>query len=330
MYFFGKNIRKFLFFHQNNLKKYVYIAFMITCKHNFLSSYLYFLKKIIFQKFLRGGKEMIADNHIHTPFCPHGTSDQLEEYVEWFISRKVEEISFTEHAPLPEGFIDSTPTKDSFMKKELLQLYLDELNKIKQKYKSKIRINIGLEIDFIEGFEQETRQFLSEFGTMLDDSILSVHFIKNGPDYFCIDYSADYFGYISSVFGSVSEVYAKYYNAIRKSIVTDLGPYKPKRIGHLTLARKFHLKFPPERSFQHEEEALLELVKSNKLALDYNGAGLVKEYCRESYPPDYLIEKAYRLGIPLVYGSDAHQVNDLGQGYNHLKYQTYFTKPSLL
>jgi len=43
---------------------------------------------------------MIADGHIHTPFCPHGTADTFEQYIEWFLEHQVDEISFTEHAPL--------------------------------------------------------------------------------------------------------------------------------------------------------------------------------------------------------------------------------------
>ena len=44
---------------------------------------------------------MKRDGHIHTPFCPHGTKDSFEEYIEKALSLGFKEISFTEHAPLP-------------------------------------------------------------------------------------------------------------------------------------------------------------------------------------------------------------------------------------
>ena len=271
---------------------------------------------------------LIADGHIHTPFCPHGSADCFEEYIEWFLKNQVDEISFTEHAPLPQGFIDTVPTKDSAMKLEQLIPYIEKIQKLKQKYQQQITINIGLEVDFIEGFEHETTKFLNEVGPLLDDSILSVHFIKYQQDYHCIDYSDEYFQKMTQLFGSVSAVYSKYYETVQQSIITNLGPYKPRRIGHITLARKFQLKFPVERSFLHEEEALLQLVKAYNLALDYNGAGVVKEFCKEPYPPNYLVEKAIQLGIPFVYGSDAHSVNGLGQGFKTLYPQATFVKPS--
>ena len=42
------------------------------------------------------------DGHIHTPYCPHGTLDPFQNYIEKAIQNDFQEISFTEHAPLPD------------------------------------------------------------------------------------------------------------------------------------------------------------------------------------------------------------------------------------
>lgn len=273
---------------------------------------------------------MIADGHVHTPFCPHGSSDRLEEYIEWAIRQNLQEISFTEHAPLPTEFVDTTPTKDSGMSHDKLPEYIEKLSELKQKYKKSIKINIGLEIDYIDGYENNTATWLNEIGPHLDDSILSVHFIRLDSEYYCIDYSPDYFYSIAQAAGSIDRVYELYYTALKKAVLSDLGTYKPKRIGHLTLARKFQLKYPAEKSFSQIEEDLLYLIKKQRLALDYNGAGVNKEYYQQPYPPHSLIEKAISLGIPLVYGSDAHTIRDLGQGFDQLHEKALLTKPSLL
>ena len=44
----------------------------------------------------------LRDGHIHSPFCPHGTDDSLESYVEEALKQGLVEMSFTEHMPLPE------------------------------------------------------------------------------------------------------------------------------------------------------------------------------------------------------------------------------------
>jgi histidinol-phosphatase (PHP family) len=262
----------------------------------------------------KGGASLRKDGHIHSPYCPHGTKDSFQDYVERAITLGFEEISFTEHAPLPPGFSDPTPAKDSGMDKALLDDYFKDIEKMKNLYRSRIKINCGLEIDFIEGFEEETINLLQEFGPRLDDAILSVHFLKHENGYDCMDYSPEVFGKMVNIFGSIESLYQKYYETLLKSIKADLGSYKPKRIGHITLVHKFKKKFPVIGTFEDEIDELLAAMKEKGCELDYNGAGTVKPLCGEPYPPNWIIKKAVTIGIPLIYGSDAHQKKELGQG----------------
>ncbi|MBM7648806.1 histidinol-phosphatase (PHP family) [Bacillus ectoiniformans] len=257
---------------------------------------------------------MKRDGHIHTPYCPHGTSDSFESYIEEAIEQGYQQLTFTEHAPLPEGFVDSTPTKDSGMKRSLLDSYVSALQMAKKNYQNEIDIKIGLEVDYIEGFERETTEFLNEYGPLLDDSILSVHFLKKGDSWHCMDYSAELFEEMIHLYGSATAIYETYFHTVAQSIKADLGIYKPKRIGHITLVHKFQHRFPCEKNFTSELRDLLLAIKEKGYELDYNGAGAIKPLCQEAYPPIHIAQEAYKLGIPLVYGSDAHQAKDIGQG----------------
>ncbi|MBM7584974.1 histidinol-phosphatase (PHP family) [Bacillus pakistanensis] len=259
---------------------------------------------------------MIHDGHIHTPYCPHGTTDAFEKYIETALNLGYEQMTFTEHAPLPQGFTDSTPTKDSGMKSEHLQEYFFKITEMKNQYKGQITILAGLEVDYIEGFEKETTQLLNEVGPSLDDSILSVHFLKHKDSWDCLDYSADFFEGMIGRYGSLEQIHEKYYDTVLHSIKADLGHYKPKRIGHMTLVHKFKKRFPLQKSFQSKVDEILFLVAKQGLELDYNGAGFSKRFCQDSYPPEYIAQQALKLNIPLIYGSDAHQARDLGQGRN--------------
>ncbi|HSO58382.1 MAG TPA: histidinol-phosphatase HisJ [Paenisporosarcina sp.] len=258
---------------------------------------------------------MKQDAHIHSPFCPHGTQDSFELYIEKAIENGFTDISFTEHAPAPQGFIDTVPDRDSFLQPNKLEPYIFELQQLKKQYANDISIKIGLEVDFIEGYEKETTQLLNEIGPTLDDSILSVHFLLKEKKYSCIDFSAQNFKDFAQQFNSIKEVYSLYYKTVQNSISADLGLFKPKRIGHPTLIHKF----------QHDHHAIiddhemimktLELIKDNQYELDVNSAGLAKQFCLEPYPPTRYILVAKDLGIPLVFGSDAHRVEDLHQFY---------------
>ncbi|MDF1508719.1 histidinol-phosphatase HisJ [Robertmurraya sp. DFI.2.37] len=261
---------------------------------------------------------MVKNGHIHTPFCPHGTKDALQDYIEKAIQLGFTEISFTEHAPLPDGFTDPTPNQDSAMKLEKIEEYLQSIHTLKLAYKGSIRINCGLEVDYIEGFEKETAAFLNLYGHRLDDAILSVHFLKYGANYDCLDYSPDAFADMVDKYGSLQAIYQNYYRTLRKSIDADLGPYKPRRIGHMTLVKKFQRKFPYIDEPKQELLEILDAVKEKDYELDYNGAGTAKPLCRETYPPEWVAKEAIKRGIPLIYGSDAHQVKELKQGYENL------------
>lgn len=261
---------------------------------------------------------MKRDGHIHTPFCPHGTADALESYIEKAIASGFLDISFTEHAPLPPSFTDTTPMKDSGMSFDVLYRYLDAVEAAKDAYKNDIRIRVGLEVDFIQGFEEETRIFLNEIGPRLDDSILSVHFVKAGPRYFCLDYSPAVFMELAAAAGSVEAAYGIYYDTVEASIAADLGEFKPKRIGHPTLAHKFQLAHGANIDDELRIKAIIDKIANAGSELDVNSAGYFKPDCLEPYPPKKWIRYADSLGVPLVFGSDAHSAKGLHQGYDRI------------
>ncbi|KGR77521.1 histidinol-phosphatase HisJ [Ureibacillus manganicus] len=258
---------------------------------------------------------MKRDGHIHTPFCPHGTTDSLVQYVEKAIESGFSEITFTEHAPLPTNFLDPTPDKDSGMDPKLLKSYIENVTEIKSTFASKIKINIGLEIDYIPGYETETIAFLNIVGPLLDDAILSVHFLKWENEYCCIDYSKEVFLDFAKKVGSVDAVYDLYYETVRKSIEVNLGKYKPRRIGHPTLIHKFQLAHGVKIDDTNNIKEILLLMKEKGYELDLNSAGLSKVDCQEPYPPLPMIEYARSIELPMVFGSDAHSVKDLHQHY---------------
>ncbi|WP_163101211.1 histidinol-phosphatase HisJ [Peribacillus alkalitolerans] len=261
---------------------------------------------------------MKSDGHIHSPYCPHGSTDSFKKYIEKALELGMEEVSFTEHAPLPEGFIDTTPTRDSSMEMRDLEGYLSNVQALKEEYQNDLTINVGLEVDFIEGYEKQIKQFLNSYGPTLDDSILSVHFLNLQGDYYCLDYSVDLFGDLIKLEGSVDKIYKKYYETVVLGIQSDLGPYKPNRIGHLSLVHKFQKKYPVSKTFDDYVVKILHQIKTNGMALDYNGAGSQKEWCGEPYPSNHYVKMALEMHIPLVFGSDAHQAKDLGQGFSSL------------
>ena len=258
------------------------------------------------------------DGHTHTEFCPHGSREDTTLFIQRAIELGFKSYSLTEHPPLPVGFQDPAPDRSCGMASLELKPYLIRAKMLRDHFSSQITVNVGLEVDFIPGYEEATRQLLDEVGPELMDSVLSVHFLPGRGGWRCVDYSTDDFkeGLLDR-YGSIEAVHEAYWLTVQQAVEADLGPFKPRRMGHLSLVHKFQKKFPlqdPQR-FHSKVCEILDEIQAKGMELDLNAAGLFKEDCLEIYPPSWILREAVQRTIPLVYGSDAHSVNGVGQGF---------------
>ena len=252
---------------------------------------------------------MLADNHVHTQYCPHGSGDDMEGYIKAAINKGLNQITFTEHAPLP--IEDPTPEKDSAMSMEDVEKYLSEGRRLKEKYQGDIEVNIGFEVDYIEGKEKQTTEFLRKYPETVSHSILSVHFLKLADqDYFCIDYDKDDFLEKMTEI-SFTEMSRLYEETLIRALSLPYGKWTPKTIGHITLIYKFIRAH--NKKDKIDWERLLSHVKANQYTLDYNFAGIDKPFYGQTYPDQRLVSAALDEGIKFSYGSDAHQSSDVGR-----------------
>lgn len=269
------------------------------------------------------------EGHSHTEFCPHGSGDDVELMIQKAIRLGFDRYSITEHAPLPAGFSDDyrgkkTGLTEAAISMSDLEPYFKKANEMKTKYADQIQIQIGFEVDYLPEFTNWTKAFLDEYGPRTTDNILSVHFLK-GRDghYWCVDDTlADFQTGLLSQFQDSQSLYRLYFEQVNRSIRDDLGKFAPQRIGHMTLIKKFQDHFRLDSAFSPENlgivSDILLAIKSRGRQLDLNAAGLYKKDCNEQYPSLQIIEMARVLKIPMIYGSDAHSVADIGRGYHAL------------
>jgi len=266
------------------------------------------------------------DGHTHTQYCLHGSGEETEAFVIRAIEKGFEMYSFTEHLPLPETFLKEFPYS-SEIKRQLelrdnnLDNYIREMHDLKKKYKERIQLMVGFEMDYLPSEEAYLKCILKEYGKYLDDSLLSVHIIEGQGGFRCIDMNPEDFkeGLINC-YSSYEGVQLAYYKTVKQALMADLGQYKPKRLGHFTLCNKFQHYFnqagQTTEKIQKTVREILLYMKETGWSIDTNMAGLFKEYCKEAYPSPWIIMEARRLKIPLVYGSDSHAVDHVGRGYD--------------
>ncbi|MDR3191069.1 MAG: histidinol-phosphatase HisJ [Lactobacillaceae bacterium] len=268
------------------------------------------------------------DGHTHTQWSHHGSTEDLSKYIERAIELGFTEYVVTEHAPLPAQFLADfkgpvQSRDESAMRADELSAYKTAVEAVQAKYGAQITIKRGFEVDYLQAYEAETRQFLRDNADWIDEIVLSVHFLPNANGLLApIDFAASALEtYFADDLLTPQQLFARYFKAVQQSILFDTGlADKTVRIGHLTLIRKYQkkLNLPAfDATIQQMIDETLALIKARDYQVDFNSAGYRKEYNGEPYPTVPIIKQVQALGIPIVYGSDAHQVRDLG---------TYFTE----
>ncbi|KRL02691.1 histidinol-phosphatase HisJ [Liquorilactobacillus capillatus] len=272
---------------------------------------------------------MKIEGHTHTELCPHGSGEPVEKMIRKAISLGFDQYCITEHAPLPQGFSRKYGgSKEGLTTASLawddLEAYFALTEKLKQKYASQIQISIGFEVDYLPDFEAETRAFLNEYGKRTQQNILSVHFMAGKDEkLWCLDYTTkDFAEGFKNLLAQPYQLYQAYLELVSQSIMADLGKYQPQRIGHMSLIKKYqdYFKLPEEFNAANIEliKKILDLIKQQGRELDFNTAGLYKEFCNDFYPGKQIAELALQKKVPLIFGSDAHSIIEVGHGY-HLK-----------
>lgn len=259
------------------------------------------------------------DGHTHTSFCPHGDRQPTRLYLEHAVDRGLRRLAITEHLPLPDGFHDPMGPHQCAMPPEDLLPYLDEAEQLRAEFADHLDVLVGAEVDWLGsaqgGWHEATLAQLDSIWDRLapEATLLSVHFI----DGTIVDGNPD----LSLAYapGEPPDAYhLAYYDALdaalRSSWTVGRRDLRPRRIGHLTLPRKFIRALPLAEPERVEERVLrlLERIAAEGLQLDYNTAGLDKEQCGETYLPAPYLRHALDLGIELVHGSDAHAPERVG------------------
>ncbi|MBJ6360797.1 histidinol-phosphatase HisJ [Paenibacillus sp. GCM10012307] len=238
---------------------------------------------------------MLIDYHTHHARCGHAVGS-LEDYVKRGIEIGLGQIGLSDHIPLvhvdPAAYYP-----EMAMPMEELPHYVEECYALKEKYKGVIDIRVGLEADYIEGWEKELEQIINAYEW--DYVIGSVHFLG---EWDVTDFRQTH-GWEGR---NRLDVYRTYYDAVQKAAASGLYDY----IGHIDVIKRFG--FKPEEDVTELENAALEAVKRHDLAIELNASGL-RMPAEEMFPSRRMLKYALELGIPITIGSDAHQPERLGQ-----------------
>ncbi len=238
--------------------------------------------------------KIFGDYHMHTPLCGHAVG-LPSEYAAHAVKMGLKEIGFSDHAPL----LSHSDPKIT-MNMEQLPYYYEIIEDVRERFSNKLSIKIGIEADFLPGFEEKTKAMLASYP--YDFVIGSVHFIRRWG----FDDPAEREKWTSQ---NVNQVYRDYYELIRQSAKSKLFDV----IAHCDLVKKFGDR--PTEDMIEEVRKTAKAFKETGITIEINASGLRKPV-KEMYPSLENLAIYCKAGVPLTFGSDAHDPSDVGRDFD--------------
>ena len=241
---------------------------------------------------------MLADYHMHTALCQHAKGTPLD-YLKKAQSLGLEEICFTDHAPAPCGY-DPTNRMQLAQHTQYRDMIQDLISS-RPSRSSPPTILFGTEADYYAGCQD----FLTDWLPAQDfDLVLgSVHYIGDWG----FDDPAQIDGWKNA---DITRTWQQYFQLLIQLAQTGLYDV----VAHLDLPKKFGHR-PPPADLSAMATPALDAIATASMAIDINTCGL-RRPADEIYPSASILKMACQRNIPITFGSDAHDPDDVGSAFD--------------
>lgn len=242
--------------------------------------------------------------HTHSTYCDGKA--ELEDFIIEAIKKGMSQIGFSGHSPLP--------FENNFsIRRDNYKNYCEEVRRLKVKYSDRIKVLLGLEIDYIPGISDNFIDLINEGN--LDYCIGSIHLINrdNGNDLWMIDGSRveTYDEGLEKVFnGDIKEGVRSFYHHTNEMIITQ----KPTIIGHINkieMNNKGRYFNSDEKWYLDLVNETLDIVKESGCICEINTRGIYKGRYPDFYPSKSMLLMMKTRNIPVIASSDAHKPEEI-------------------
>lgn len=230
-----------------------------------------------------------SDSHVHTNYSndadPKAT---FQAYINQAKKRNIKEITFTDH-------VDFDAKHPLFYNQIDYEKYIEDFKSVKDN--TDIHLKLGVEIGYQTHMKNQTNSFLNKYP--FEFVILSVHYVDEKDLY-----TKEYFEGKTK-----KESYQTYFELCLEAI-NNTPEFTV--FGHLD----YITRYSPYGDYKYKEykkiidEILMALIEKGK-GLEINTSGYKTE--NRQYPKEVVVNRFKELGGTLIsYGSDAHNVSELG------------------
>lgn len=240
------------------------------------------------------------DFHTHHERCGHATGT-IREYIEAAIAKGFDMIGISDHSPHFYSSEDRLSPKT--MAKSEFANYVDEVLHLKEVYKHKIDVLLGVESDYFSGYMDIYKREYQKYP--FDYIIGSVHSLGQSR-------VSDKKIWKQLTADGKEKRLETYYHLIQKSATSGMFQI----LGHIDWMKKSYEGFSDLPKDVIDET--LRIIAQNDVAIEVNTSGARKGL--DWFPSDDILERAYYYGVDVTFGSDAHGPDRVG--YEFEKVQT--------
>ena len=248
----------------------------------------------------------LINSHVHST----GSDGKLtpEEMINEAISAGLSYVCFCDHYKRPEEFLRMKGKK---LGRFDYEGYMKNRKALSEKYKDKIEVCFGTEMDWFEEFKPWIKNEVKKFGERYDLIIGSVHYTKVGKEYYPVDTTPELWEEVAERIG-VRKYITKYYEQIRKMIKSKLFDC----IGHFDIIKIYNKNsklFDENEKWWYKEEVFKTLDEAAKtgICIEINSHGFKKPVGKQ-YPSEWILKEAFKRKIPITISSDAHRTGEVG------------------
>jgi histidinol-phosphatase (PHP family) len=236
----------------------------------------------------------MLDMHSHHDRCGHATGG-LEAYVRAAIARGLRFFGMSDHAPLFGSDADH-PMPHVQMAKSEFESYVRQAFYLKEAYRDRIALRVGVEADFIQGTQDAYATALKD--ARLDFVIGSVHWFHGAHVYMPETWDR---------FSSPDELYAAYFTTVQEAARSGLFDV----LGHIDALKAMGPERPP--SYRSLVDETIEVIADSGVVVELNTSGVRK--CGEVFPDRESVRALHAAGVGLTYGSDCHAPGEVAYGW---------------
>lgn len=243
------------------------------------------------------------DLHTHHKRCGHAIDD-IRDYIEAAIKIDLDVIGISDHSPYFYSEHDHLYPHIT-MKKSEFTTYIAEVLALKQEYKGKIDVLLGVESDY---FPEYISYYQEAFKNHPFDYIIgSVHFVEGDS----IFNKHRWEGLLEEEKVQLKD---KYYQLIEQSAKSGLFHI----LGHIDAMKGYYPAFSQIDSLALEKT--LKVIGEEQVAIEVNTSGGTKD-CGGWYPSNEILERALFYNVDITFGSDAHKPDRVGEDFDLVKAQ---------